>query len=283
MGRKGTHGLTRYTSSCQGLQVTDWKKILICGLPRAGKTTLAQALVPLLNAVHFNADEVRLEINKDLGFSPKDRLEQARRMGWLCSLVTRTGCYAVADFVCPTRETRQAFGDAFVCYVDTPDENPWGDTGAMFEPAQTEANYIARTRDAAFHARNIVKWLKVEAYNTFDEQKPTALLLGRYQPFHEGHQALVREALERVGQVCIAVRDTFDLDDKNPYSFEQVKRRIRESLPNMEGRVAIISVPNIVEIFYGRDVGYKITEIVLSEELQGVSATKIREAMRKQP
>ena len=59
------------------------RKILIMGLPGAGKTTLAHALAPRLNAVHFNADEIRREINSDLGFSEPDRVEHARRMGWL--------------------------------------------------------------------------------------------------------------------------------------------------------------------------------------------------------
>jgi len=56
----------------------DAKKVLIMGLPGAGKTTLAQALVPRLNGVHFNADAVRANVNKDLGFTLEDRLEQAR-------------------------------------------------------------------------------------------------------------------------------------------------------------------------------------------------------------
>ena len=67
------------------------RKILIMGLPGAGKTTLAKVLAPRLNAVHFNADDVRREINKDLGFAPADRIEQARRMGWLCDQVVKTG------------------------------------------------------------------------------------------------------------------------------------------------------------------------------------------------
>src|SRR5262247_4748634 len=97
------------------------KKILIMGLPGAGKTTLSKVLAPRLNAVHFNADEVRAHINKDLGFSEIDRIEHARRMGWLCDQVVKTGCFAIADFVCPTPETRAAFmqgGQAFTVWVD---------------------------------------------------------------------------------------------------------------------------------------------------------------------
>jgi adenylylsulfate kinase-like enzyme len=97
------------------------KKILIMGLPGAGKTALARQLAPRLNAVHFNADEVRANVNKDLGFSEVDRIEQARRMGWLCDQVVKVGCFALADFICPTPATRDAFlggGEAYVIFVD---------------------------------------------------------------------------------------------------------------------------------------------------------------------
>jgi hypothetical protein len=97
------------------------RKILIMGLPGGGKTRLARALAARLNAVHFNADAVRQEINRDLGFSEIDRLEHARRMGWLCDQVTKTGCLVVADFICPTPATRTAFergGKAFIVWVD---------------------------------------------------------------------------------------------------------------------------------------------------------------------
>ena len=86
------------------------RKILIMGLPGAGKTTLARTLAPLLNGVIFNADEVRAEINRDLGFSPEDRVEHARRMGWMCDRVVEAGGIAIADFICPTLQTRAAFG-----------------------------------------------------------------------------------------------------------------------------------------------------------------------------
>ena len=111
-------------------------KILIMGLPGAGKTTLAEALARELQAVHFNADEIRKEINKDLGFSVADRLEQARRMGVLCDIASRHGSYVIADFVCPTPEAREAFGADFTVWVDRIKESRFEDTNKLFVPPE---------------------------------------------------------------------------------------------------------------------------------------------------
>ena len=108
------------------------RKILVCGLPGAGKTTLARILAPKLNAVLFNADEVRNNLNKDLGFSIEDRIEQARRMGWLCDQVAKAGHIAIADFVCPTTETRTAFGAAFVVWINRIEKGRFEDTNQLF-------------------------------------------------------------------------------------------------------------------------------------------------------
>ena len=119
-------------------------KILIMGLPGSGKTTLASALARKLSAVHFNADEVRKEINSHLGFLHEDRVAQARTMGWLCDVVLRSGHYAVADFVCPTEETRNAFGakdSYFMVWVDRITESRFADTNRIFMPPQ---NYDCR-------------------------------------------------------------------------------------------------------------------------------------------
>ena len=106
-------------------------------------------------------------------------------------------------------------------------------------------------------------------------------MLGRWQPFHDGHYTLFKEIIKKTGQVCILIRDVQGVDD-NPFDFETVKKKIEERLnPEFEGRFKIILVPNITNICYGRGVGYKIEEIELSEEIQKISATKIRAKMRE--
>jgi phosphopantetheine adenylyltransferase len=106
-------------------------------------------------------------------------------------------------------------------------------------------------------------------------------MLGRWQPFHDGHLALFKEILKKTGQVVIMVR-SMPQTDNNPFVFEDIKKRIEEKLKDYVGKFDVISVPNITNICYGRDVGYKIEEIVLPKQIQEISATKIREKERNE-
>ena len=102
-------------------------------------------------------------------------------------------------------------------------------------------------------------------------------MLGRYQPFHDGHFELFKKILEKTGQVVIMVRSC--TGEKNPYPFKTVKRKINKKLRSYRGKYVVVRVPNITNICYGRDVGYKIEEIILPEEIQKISATDIRNKM----
>ena len=115
----------------------------------------------------------------------------------------------------------------------------------------------------------------------WDNKKPTAQMLGRWQPWHAGHQKLFEEILKKTGQVLIMVRDVQGVGD-NPFDFDTVKSNIEKALKDYKGKFKIILVPNITNICYGRGVGYKIEEIVLDEETQRISATEIRMRMREE-
>ena len=250
------------------------RKILICGLPGSGKTTLAELLVKKLGAAWFNADAVRQDIYSELGFSPEDRLTHASRIGKLCKWASMNGGYSVADFVCPTQETRVAFDADFVIWVDRIMEGRYEDTNKMFE---RPLNYDIRLTTGSPE-----EWLdkvlsELNKTEAWDNQAPTALLIGRYQPFHVGHKTLFAEAIKRTGQCCIALRDVGGIDDKNPYDFERVKQEIHTACREFGNKIKVVELPNITDVFYGRGVGYNIEQIELSKELQEVSATKIRD------
>jgi len=108
------------------------KKILIMGLPGSGKTTLANKLVPMLNAVWLNADQVRKEHN-DWDFSPQGRTRQAERMKRLAQEALDNNRTVIADFVCPTEKTRLDFSADYVIWMDTIKQGRFEDTNKMFE------------------------------------------------------------------------------------------------------------------------------------------------------
>ena len=123
----------------------------------------------------------------------------------------------------------------------------------------------------------------------FDSKKPTVLLLGRWQPWHEGHLALFERALAKTGQVVIQVRDVKDSSggegqEDNPFSFDQISEDISEKLSKSGYTInqdyIIQLVPNITNITYGRGVGYKIEQESFDSETESISATNIRKRLR---
>ena len=130
----------------------------------------------------------------------------------------------------------------------------------------------------------------------FSWLKPSVQMLGRWQPWHDGHTELFKRAYAITGQVCIQVRDVPPVGEEanplmpgqndNPFVFLQVKQRIAEILKKEgfeEGiEYIIMKVPNIVDISYGRGVGYSFTEHDLGEEIHNISATEIRKQLREE-
>ena len=132
----------------------------------------------------------------------------------------------------------------------------------------------------------------------FDYKKPTTQMLGRWQPWHDGHSALFKKALAETGQVVIMVRDVGGIvgedagggrtenQNDNPFKWNEVRQNIVGGLEKegfTEGKeYVIMQVPNIVDISYGRGVGYTFTQHDLGEKIHDISATKIRKKMREE-
>ncbi len=250
------------------------KKILIMGLPGAGKTTLASKLVPLIKAKWLNADEVRKQAN-DWDFSDEGRKRQAKRMSEFAEKFKNEGNHVVADFVCPTPKARELFNADYIIWVDTIEEGRFEDTNKIFVKPE-KFDFHVTSKNAEVWSLKIAD--KLVEYK-WDNKKPTAQMLGRWQPWHDGHQALFEEIIKKTGQVNIMVRDVQGVGD-NPFNFETVKKNIENALEDFKNRFKVTLVPNITNICYGRGVGYKIEEIILPEKIQKISATKIRSKMR---
>ena len=256
-------------------------KILIMGLPGAGKTYFAEKLKKHLDADWFNADKVREQYD-DWDFTDHGRLRQASRMRKLCELSTKK--YAIADFVCPTYLLRTEFRPDWIIWLDTIDEGRFEDTNKKFKaPSDYDfrLSYEMTDENAEKYAEKIASKIRSEDRGPkFDTRKETVQMLGRWQPWHDGHQALFEKAIAKTGQVCIMIRDCQGWNDSNPFDPEFVQDRIKRALDmDYKGMYTIMVVPNITNITYGRDVGYKIEQEHLGKDIESISATKIRKEM----
>ena len=272
------------------------QRILIMGLPGAGKTYLAQALKqhleshsvlfhPSAETVHssqarvewFNADHVRKRFN-DWDFSQEGRIRQSHRMR---ELADKSQCdFVIVDFVAPLTEMRHNFKADWIIWMDTIEAGRYEDTNRMFVPPEFYDFRIteqAADKWAEFIGNHI---LENRRRPVFDWKRETVQMLGRWQPWHAGHRALFERAIAKTGQVCIMIRDCQGWNQSNPFSWSAVKDAIRRDLdPLYQGQYEIQVVPNITNITYGRDVGYQIEQESFDDATHAISATKIRREM----
>ena len=122
----------------------------------------------------------------------------------------------------------------------------------------------------------------VEAVDKTNNPDKFALFIGRWQPFHDGHQWLIDQKLNEGKRVCIAIRDA-PLDDKNWWTCAEIQTLLEERFKEQIelGIIKVIEIPDIESINIGRGVGYDIIEHVPPQNIHDISATKIREQNKK--
>jgi adenylylsulfate kinase len=110
-----------------------------------------------------------------------------------------------------------------------------------------------------------------------------ALFIGRWQPLHDGHKALFQQTLDEGKNVWIAIRDV-ETTDSNPFNAQEVLKNIGNEYKDLcgQGRVKVSIVPDICSVEFGRGVGYDIIEHIPPTQVAEISATKVREQMRKE-
>ena len=279
------------------------QRILVMGLPGSGKTFLATALKKYLEEhsnVHtmplermltlehpplaytskvdwFNADEIRKRFN-DWDFSNEGRIRQSLRM--FDFAMQCTGDFVICDFVAPLVEMRNNFKADWTIWVDTIDSGRFDDTNKAFIPPEVyDFRVIEQSADkwAEFIGDHILNNRKRPV---FDWQKETVQMLGRWQPWHEGHRALFDRLIQRTGQVVIQIRDCQGWQGSNPFAINQVTGFIKRDLdPVYQGQYEIQVVPNIVHVGWGRGVGYTSGEEKFDQVVTDISATDIRRAL----
>lgn len=260
------------------------QKILVMGLPGAGKTYLAQHIVDHLQAEKksvgwLNADDVRKEYN-DWDFSHEGRIRQSKRMAELAQQRYGYCDFVICDFVAPLPEMRHNFKADWTVWVDTIEKGRYEDTNKVFTAPDVYDFRITEQHGEKWGEFIAAHILDNRRRPVFDWKKETVQMLGRWQPWHEGHRALFERAIAKTGQVVIQIRDCQGWQGSNPFAIEQVKQYIRRDLdPLFQGQYEIQVVPNIVNITYGRDVGYKIEQEVFDDRIHSISATKIRKEM----
>jgi len=113
--------------------------------------------------------------------------------------------------------------------------------------------------------------------------KGHAMFIGRWQPWHDGHRWLVDQALNEGKKVLLCIRD-IEPDEKNPWTAHEVMMNLTNELINLiqEGKIKIITIPDIESVNIGRGIGYDVIEHVPPQEIHDISATAIREQMKKE-
>ena len=110
-----------------------------------------------------------------------------------------------------------------------------------------------------------------------------AMFIGRWQPWHEGHRWLIDQALNEGKQVALCIRNV-PVSEKNPWPATEIFENLQNELKDLieEHKLILQIIPDIESINIGRGVGYDVIEHIPPADIEQISATKIREQLRRE-
>lgn len=291
--------------------------IQLTGLSGAGKSTLASNVKALLLKLNhkvevIDGDAYRLTLCKDLGFSKADRIENIRRLGTLANVLVRNEVIVIMAAINPFESVRQELKAQYEnvhtvwidCNLETliqrdtkglyrramlPQEHPEkisNLTGVSdpFELPQNPDLVIDTQKTTVADATQILldyllSHLKKTPTTQSKGNAPKAMFVGRWQPFHKGHQWIIEQKLSKGIPVLVAVRDMVP-DEKNPLTADQTVNLIQKVYEH-NPMVSTMVIPDIESINYGRTVGYAVNEMVPPTHIAAISASEIRQRFQE--
>lgn len=237
------------------------KIIWLTGHSGSGKTTIAKKLQTEWPCVILDGNEMRPSISEGAGFSKDDRAEHNYRVARLARTLAKQTNVVVA-VIAPIKSVRDTIKGVRWVWVK---RNIQPKEGHFYEVSK---EYSILDCDN-WSVDECVTRLK--AIIGVPKKKTYSLFMGRWQPLHKGHLALFEKVRKEGKSIAIGIRDT-EIDRDNPLTPGQRVMMIKQKVPD----ALVFIMPDISEVCYGRDVGWKVREIRLGKDLEKISSSKIR-------
>lgn len=269
-----------------------YKIFWLTGLPCSGKTTVAKELAKHIHAEILDGDDIR-KIIKNTDFSLEGRKNHMMSVAEFASILSKYN-NVIVSLVSPLKEVRDEIKNRYpnlteiYVYADLETCKKRDDKG-MYKLAMEGKIKNFTGVDAEYQAPdpNITTTVDTTKLNVQECVKKIlekhhvpqkySLFIGRWQPLHRGHMALFDKMRQEGRKILIGIRNT-GIEEQNPYSVEERIEMIKKQVPDAK----VIVLPDIEAVCYGRKVGYEIKEIKLGDDLEKISATKIREQTKNE-
>ena len=267
-----------------------YKIFWLTGLPCSGKTTIAKELAKQIHAEILDGDDIR-KIIKNTDFSLEGRKNHMESVAEFASILSKYN-NVIVSLVSPIKSVREEikkrypnlteifiYADIDTCkardvkgmYKLAMEGKIKNFTGVddVYEEPGSETTVIDTTKNSVAECVKII----LDKHHV-----PTkySLFIGRWQPLHAGHLAIFDKMRQEGRKILIGIRNT-GIDEQNPFSVKERIEMIKKQVPDAE----VVVLPDIEAVCYGRKVGYEIKEIKVGEDIESISATKIREQMKK--